>query len=151
MRPPTWPRRLGLWPLPHSFSRSRVPTSWQTPHPTQLSPLGLCFRVLGALRLTGVPLSHSRACGTPVAERGTEGNAFAADTRLAPARGCDELLVRSDRGPDRHRPSLVLLSTIDLTPGDARGMSRWRKALFVATSRITADAAEYFGLPRERS
>jgi KUP system potassium uptake protein len=30
-------------------------------------------------------------------------------------------------------------------------MSRWRKALFVATSRITADAAEYFGAPRERS
>jgi len=73
------------------------------------------------------------------------------DARLAPARGCAELRVRCDRGPDRRRPSVVLLSTIDLTPGDARGMSRWRKALFVATSRITADAAEYFGLPRERS
>lgn len=48
-------------------------------------------------------------------------------------------------------PASYFLSTIDLTPGDARGMSRWRKALFVATSRITADAAEYFGLPRERS
>ena len=35
--------------------------------------------------------------------------------------------------------------------GDAPGMSRWRKHLFVATSRITADAAEYFGLPRERT
>jgi KUP system potassium uptake protein len=28
-------------------------------------------------------------------------------------------------------------------------MARWRKRLFVDTSRITADAAEYFGLPRE--
>jgi KUP system potassium uptake protein len=28
-------------------------------------------------------------------------------------------------------------------------MSRWRKRLFVATSRLTADAAEYFRLPRE--
>ncbi len=43
------------------------------------------------------------------------------------------------------------LSTIDLTRGDAPGMSRWRKRLFLATSRITADAAEYFGLPRERT
>ena len=30
-------------------------------------------------------------------------------------------------------------------------MSRWRKRLFLATSRITADAAEYFGLPRDRT
>ncbi len=43
------------------------------------------------------------------------------------------------------------LSTIELRMGDAPGMSRWRKHLFVATSRITADAAEYFGLPRERT
>jgi len=43
------------------------------------------------------------------------------------------------------------LSTIELHVGDALGMSRWRKRLFVATSRITADAADYFGLPRERT
>lgn len=43
------------------------------------------------------------------------------------------------------------LSTIDLCRGDAPGLSRWRKHLFVATSRITADAAEYFGLPHERT
>ncbi len=43
------------------------------------------------------------------------------------------------------------LSTIDLHVGGAPGMRRWRKHLFVATSRITADAAEYFGLPRERT
>jgi KUP system potassium uptake protein len=43
------------------------------------------------------------------------------------------------------------LSTIELHLGDAPGMSRWRKHLFVATSRITADAAEYFGLPRART
>ena len=30
-------------------------------------------------------------------------------------------------------------------------MNRWRKRLFVATSRITADAAEYFHLPRDRT
>ena len=43
------------------------------------------------------------------------------------------------------------LSTIDLYVTDAPGMSRWRKQLFLATSRITADAAEYFNLPRDRT
>jgi KUP system potassium uptake protein len=43
------------------------------------------------------------------------------------------------------------LSTIELRPGDAPGMTRWRKRLFVATAHITADAAEYFRLPRDRT
>ena len=43
------------------------------------------------------------------------------------------------------------LSRIEIVLGDAPGMSRWRKHLFIATSRITADAAEYFQLPRERT
>jgi KUP system potassium uptake protein len=42
------------------------------------------------------------------------------------------------------------LSTIELGVGDDPGMARWRKRLFVATSSITADAAEYFRLPRDR-
>jgi KUP system potassium uptake protein len=41
------------------------------------------------------------------------------------------------------------LSTIDLHAGHAPGLSRWRKALFLATSHITADAADYFQLPRD--
>jgi KUP system potassium uptake protein len=43
------------------------------------------------------------------------------------------------------------LSTVELRRGDAPGMSRWRKRLFLATSRLTADAAEHFRLPRERT
>jgi KUP system potassium uptake protein len=43
------------------------------------------------------------------------------------------------------------LSTIDLRPGTHPGMSRWRKRLFLATARLTADAAEYFRLPRDRT
>jgi KUP system potassium uptake protein len=43
------------------------------------------------------------------------------------------------------------LSTIELCRGDSTDMSRWRKNLFLATSRITADAAEYFVLPRDRT
>jgi KUP system potassium uptake protein len=43
------------------------------------------------------------------------------------------------------------VSRIELVPGHAPGMSQWRKRLFIATSRITADAAESFRLPRERT
>ena len=42
------------------------------------------------------------------------------------------------------------LSRIEIVRGDTPGMSRWRKRLFIATSRITADAAEFFQLPREQ-
>ncbi|MEU8515915.1 potassium transporter Kup [Kitasatospora sp. NPDC048722] len=43
------------------------------------------------------------------------------------------------------------LSKIELRRGQAPTMAPWRKHLFIATSYITADAAEYFGLPRERT
>ncbi|MEN3358060.1 MAG: system potassium uptake protein [Mycobacteriales bacterium] len=43
------------------------------------------------------------------------------------------------------------LSKLELQAGDAPGMTRWRKRLFLATAGITADAADYFGLPRDRT
>ena len=43
------------------------------------------------------------------------------------------------------------LSTIEVRMGNSPGMSRWRKRLFIATARLTADAAEYFKLPRDRT
>nr|WP_296068762.1 KUP/HAK/KT family potassium transporter [uncultured Actinoplanes sp.] len=43
------------------------------------------------------------------------------------------------------------LSKIELTRGPAPTMAGWRKRLFIATSYITSDAAEYFGLSRERT
>jgi KUP system potassium uptake protein len=49
------------------------------------------------------------------------------------------------------RDASYFLSTIDLCRGRHGGMATWRKRLFLATSRITADAAEYFQLPRERT
>ncbi len=55
------------------------------------------------------------------------------------------------KGPlDESRIS-YFLSAIDLHPGTSPGMSRWRKRLFLATSRLTADAAEHFRLPRDRT
>jgi KUP system potassium uptake protein len=49
--------------------------------------------------------------------------------------------------PDDHLSYFV--SRIELVQGHEPGMSRWRKRLFIATSRITADAAESLHLPRE--
>ena len=51
------------------------------------------------------------------------------------------------------------LSTIDLGVGDGdqrppewgSRMPRWRRRLFIATAALTADAAEYFNLPRDRT
>ena len=43
------------------------------------------------------------------------------------------------------------LSNIELVMGTAPTMSPWRKYLFIATSHVTADAAEHFGLPRDRT
>ena len=35
--------------------------------------------------------------------------------------------------------------------GTAKNMAHWRKHLFIATSHITSDAADYFDLPPERT
>ncbi|MCW2774162.1 MAG: kup [Nocardioides sp.] len=43
------------------------------------------------------------------------------------------------------------LSHIELRQGTEPGMAMWRKRLFIATSHITADVAEHFGLPRDRT
>ncbi|GAA2605946.1 MULTISPECIES: KUP/HAK/KT family potassium transporter [Streptomyces] len=43
------------------------------------------------------------------------------------------------------------LSKIELRRGKGPTMAPWRKRLSIATSSITADAAEYFGLPRDRT
>ena len=61
--------------------------------------------------------------------------------RLAQERGLRPPIEKTDVS--------YFLSTIDLYVTDAPGMTRWRKQLFLATARITADAAEYFNLPRD--
>jgi KUP system potassium uptake protein len=43
------------------------------------------------------------------------------------------------------------LSKIELVPGRSHDMPKWRKRLFLATSHITADAADHFLLPRDRT
>lgn len=43
------------------------------------------------------------------------------------------------------------LSTIELRPSSSGQMSRWRTALFIATTHITTDAALSFSLPRDRT
>ena len=54
-------------------------------------------------------------------------------------------------GPIAIDDASYFLSKLELTKGAAPTMASWRKRLFIATSYITADAAEYFGLPRDRT
>jgi len=61
--------------------------------------------------------------------------------------------IRHDEldGPLEDGRISYFLSTIALSRGTHPGMSAWRKRLFFATSHLTADAAEYFRLPRDRT
>jgi KUP system potassium uptake protein len=54
-------------------------------------------------------------------------------------------------GPIAIDDASYFLSKLELTKGTAPTMAKWRKRLFIATSYITADAADYFGLPRDRT
>jgi KUP system potassium uptake protein len=43
------------------------------------------------------------------------------------------------------------LSKIELTKGGELTMPPWRRSLFIATSRLSTDGAEFFGLPQDRT
>ncbi len=58
---------------------------------------------------------------------------------------------RDTEGPLDLDNATYFLSTIELRRGTAPTIAPWRKRLFIATSYITADAADYFGLPRDRT
>ncbi|WP_211275504.1 potassium transporter Kup [Actinoplanes rectilineatus] len=74
---------------------------------------------------------------------------YAETPALIPAlRGLDDQDTEGHLGLDR---ASFYLSKIDLRRGDAPTMAAWRKRLFIATSYLTADAAEHFGLPRNRT
>jgi KUP system potassium uptake protein len=53
--------------------------------------------------------------------------------------------------PIEVKSASYFLSKVELLPGDEHDMARWRKHLFLAMSRLSADATEYFHLPRERT
>jgi KUP system potassium uptake protein len=54
-------------------------------------------------------------------------------------------------GPLEVRSASYFLSRVELLPGDDDSMARWRKRLFLALAHTSADAAEYFHLPRDRT
>ena len=95
--------------------------------------------------------SRSTTSATPTTASSTSARASATWT----SRTCPSVLrLAATAGlecPLEVDEASYFLSTIELRRGDAPGMARWRKRLFVATSHITADAAEYFGLPRDRT
>jgi KUP system potassium uptake protein len=43
------------------------------------------------------------------------------------------------------------ISKVELLPGDDQSMTRWRKHLYLSLTHVTADATEYFSLPRART
>jgi KUP system potassium uptake protein len=49
------------------------------------------------------------------------------------------------------RDASFYLSRVELKAGDGPGMSRWRKRIFLITASLTAEPADYFRLPRERT
>jgi KUP system potassium uptake protein len=53
--------------------------------------------------------------------------------------------------PVAARDVSFFLSKVELRPGDGPGMSHWRKRLFLITGLISAEPADYFGLPRRRT
>ncbi|MEU5153043.1 potassium transporter Kup [Glycomyces sp. NPDC021274] len=64
------------------------------------------------------------------------------------------LRLAKGRAPGRGlklRDTTYFLSTIQLRCGPAATMAAWRKRLFIATAHMTADAADHFKLPRERT
>jgi KUP system potassium uptake protein len=54
-------------------------------------------------------------------------------------------------GPIALEEASYFLSKIELARGPDPTMAAWRKRLFIATSYITSDAAEFLGLPRART
>jgi KUP system potassium uptake protein len=54
-------------------------------------------------------------------------------------------------GPIDIDDASYVLSKIELKMGDSPTMAPWRKRLFIATSYLTADAAEFFCLPLDRT
>ncbi|WP_410813395.1 potassium transporter Kup [Micromonospora sp. 067-2] len=61
------------------------------------------------------------------------------------------LKATQSEGPVQVDNASYFLSKVEVSVGSAPTMARWRKHLFVATSHITADAAEQFALPGDRT
>jgi KUP system potassium uptake protein len=55
-----------------------------------------------------------------------------------------------ESAPDMTQVS-YFLSKIELGIGDSDAMPQWQKRLFIATSQVAADAADYFSLPQEQT
>jgi KUP system potassium uptake protein len=54
-------------------------------------------------------------------------------------------------GPIAIDEASYFLSKLEVTKGTEPTMAPWRKRLFIATSYLSTDAAQYFGLPPDRT
>lgn len=71
-----------------------------------------------------------------------------AETADVPA-ALAQLTPEQTEGAVNLADAIYFLSRIELHAGSDRSMARWRKRLFIATSHVTADAADHFNLPRD--
>ncbi|MCL3817489.1 potassium transporter Kup [Aeromicrobium wangtongii] len=101
-------------------------------------------RVADADRLQADPLGRPEDGITHVVVR--FGYAETLDVPAALAR----LTPQQTEGPIDLEDATYFLSRIELRASTRPGMAKWRKRLFIATSHVTADAADHFGLPRDR-
>jgi KUP system potassium uptake protein len=58
---------------------------------------------------------------------------------------------KDTEGPIDVDDASYFLSKLELDPSPEPTMAQWRKSLFIATSFLTADATEFFHLPRNRT
>jgi KUP system potassium uptake protein len=54
-------------------------------------------------------------------------------------------------GPIAIDEASYFLSKLELARGTAPGMAAWRKRVFIATAKFSADASHHFGLPADRT
>ena len=95
--------------------------------------------------------SRSTTSAMPATESSTSPPASGTWKRRTSLRALRLLDPTQTEGPIAVDDASYFLSKIELTKGTQPTMAPWRKRLFIATSYLTADAAEYFGLPRDRT
>jgi KUP system potassium uptake protein len=96
-------------------------------------------------------IAHS---DVPLPPRGAPSSPTGGVARYGPRRAADTLRLLD---PAQIEGLIAIdyvsyvLSEIELTMGESPTMAPWRKRLFIATSHLTADAVDFFRLPRDRT
>ena len=147
---PPRPRHGGVPAPPHHHNATRHARQRRAEsHPARARRHPLDRDAARAARGRGRPARRSTTSATRATGSPTSLPASGTWTGPTCRASCGSPSRPGSNARSRKRPTSSRRSTSRSAAG--AGMSRWRKHLFLATSRITADAAEYFGLPRHRT